>query len=277
MKRTLLPLLVLLLAAAIAAAPTDQAKKSTAPAGASPADRKAARTPASRPATTMAPAPVAAARSRPPARTRQVPGDHGSVQAALDAAAPFDTIEVAPGKYLESVVLGARQRGIVLRSLAGPAETILVSGGDTRLLTFDEVDTLVTVIGFTLQGGRPQFDGGGVYAYRSRLELRNCVLRNNQTPGDGGAVALYESEAILRDCRLEDNVARRGGGLFVGGSRVRLERTAISGNRAELEGGGVYCSDGSRLEPGANAIEGNRPDEMAGCTQPPALPPNPHR
>lgn len=215
--------------------------------------------------------------SRPPSRVWRVPHDHATLQAAIDGAAPFDTIDVDPGRYGESLVLSHRQRGLVLRAVAGPEVTRLVGGGDARLITFDEVDTLITVTGFTLEGGRPQFDGGAVYAYRSNLALINCVFRGNETPGDGGAVALYESSARLSDCRLEANAARRGGGLFVGSSRVGLERNVIRGNTAELEGGGIYCTDGSGAEPGKSQVDGNRPDDMAGCAPAPPPPPEPRR
>lgn len=214
---------------------------------------------------------------RAPARTHRVPADHVTLQTAILAAAPFDTIDVAPGRYMESLVLSGAQRGLVLRASGGAEETRLVGGGDARILTFDEVDTLVTVIGFTLEGGHPQFDGGAVYAYRSRVELQHCVLRSNETPGDGGAVAFYESEARLLDCRIEGNSARRGGGLFAAGSRVALERNVISGNVAELEGGGIFCVDSPGSDTASNRVTGNRPDDSAGCAPPPPLPPNPHR
>lgn len=215
-----------------------------------------------------APAPKkapSAAAVRGAGRRLSVPRDYPGIQRAVDAAAPFDTVEVAAGVYTESVVLSSGQRGLVLRAPAGPEQTILQGSGDARLITFDEVDTLTTLEGFTLRNGGPQFDGGALYAYHSKILIRDCVFGANHTPGDGGALALYESEARLERSRIEGNSARRGGGIFVGGGRLTLLATELRGNTADVTGGGLFCDDGSVADTAGCRFLENAPTDLEGC------------
>lgn len=226
-------------------------------------------------AATPSPRSPGAAMPRGGARRLRVPRDYPGLQKAVDAAAPFDTIDVDPGVYTESVVISSGQRGLVLRAPEGAERTILQGSGDARLVTFDEVDTLTTLQGFTLRNGGPQFDGGALYAYHSKVLIRDCVFTANRTPGDGGALALYESEARLENSRCEGNSARRGGGIFLGGGRLLLRGTLVRNNSADQAGGGLYCDDGATADSsaadGAGAhglathITGNRPTDRDGC------------
>lgn len=50
-------------------------------------------------------------------RILEVPGDHPTIQEAVDAAAPGDMILVAPGVYHEAVTVGEAQAGITIRGL----------------------------------------------------------------------------------------------------------------------------------------------------------------
>jgi hypothetical protein len=168
-----------------------------------------------------------------------VPGTYRSIQEAIDAAEPFDTVLVASGTYNESVVISTPQSGIVLHGEAGPRQTILAGVGGSRLVTFDETDTLTEISGFTLQGGDPQFDGGALYAYRSQVFISNCEFTGNNTPGDGGAIALYESWALIRRSIISANVARQGGGVFAGNSTLTLAENTFSNNVARQDGGGM--------------------------------------
>ena len=72
----------------------------------------------------LLPLPLLLLAAPAPAEVRAVPGDHATVQAAVDAAASGDVIAIAPGTYLENVVIVGKDL-----TLAGdpldPAATVL--------------------------------------------------------------------------------------------------------------------------------------------------------
>lgn len=80
----------------------------------------------------------------------RVPADFPTIQAAIDAAAPGDTVKVAPGTYTESVSLRA---GVCLLG-SGARRTILDAGGETRTLIDLTHAPGSVVAGFTLRGVR---------------------------------------------------------------------------------------------------------------------------
>jgi hypothetical protein len=78
----------------------------------------------------------------------RVPGDHPTIQAAIDAAAPGDIIKVAAGTYTESVAL---RPGVCLIG-SGARGTILDARGEGRTLVDLTNAPGSVVAGFTLRG-----------------------------------------------------------------------------------------------------------------------------
>lgn len=67
-----------------------------------------------------------------------VPEDYDSIQAAIDAAAPGDIVEVGPGIYEENLAIrkeidlkGAGAENTIIRSESTKRELLLVRGADT--------------------------------------------------------------------------------------------------------------------------------------------------
>jgi parallel beta-helix repeat protein len=91
------------------------------------------------------------------AATLRVPQDHKTIQAAIDASNPGDTITVAPGKYSESILL---KPGIILRSEGDDAKgtdglkraeaTIIDGGGKGAKLPGVMMAEGSTMDGFTV-------------------------------------------------------------------------------------------------------------------------------
>jgi hypothetical protein len=81
-------------------------------------------------------------------RQLHVPRDYPTIQAAVDAASPGDTVKVAAGTYTESVVL---REGVCLLG-SGARRTILDAGGEGRTLV-DLTNAPGSVLaGFTMRG-----------------------------------------------------------------------------------------------------------------------------
>lgn len=96
-----------------------------------------------------------------------VPDDHATIQAAIDAATSFDTIQVRPGTYPEALVIP--NRTVVIEGLGGdpvvapgPTGRAFFVKGDVASLTLRDVD---------IDGARI-----GVLATVSRLELERVDI-----------------------------------------------------------------------------------------------------
>lgn len=85
------------------------------------------------------------------ARQLHVPRDHATIQAAVDAAGPGDTVRVAAGTYTESVVM---RPGVCLLG-SGAKRTILDAGGQPRTLVDLTTAPGSVVAGFTVRGVGP--------------------------------------------------------------------------------------------------------------------------
>ena len=83
----------------------------------------------------------------------RVPADFPGVGEALGAAAPFDTVRVAPDTYTENLIWPATP-GIKLLSEAGAAVTILDGGAQESVIgIYTGVDTTTVIHGFTIRNG----------------------------------------------------------------------------------------------------------------------------
>jgi hypothetical protein len=85
-------------------------------------------------------------------RQLHVPGDHATIQDAIDAAVPGETVKVAPGTYTESVRLAP---GVCLLG-SGARRSILDAGGEGRTLVDLSGAPGSAVAGFTFRGVTPR-------------------------------------------------------------------------------------------------------------------------
>src|SRR5262245_31627322 len=101
------------------------------------------------------------------ATTLHVPAGYPTIQAAMNASLPGDSILVASGSYHESLSVPAH--GCVLRSEAGAAATTIDADGVAQILTASGTSA-VDIRGFTLMGGFSGGSGGG-------LDVTGGILR----------------------------------------------------------------------------------------------------
>src|SRR3712207_1982551 len=86
---------------------------------------------------------------------------HTNVPAAITAAVDGDTVLVCPGTYIVNINMGGK--AITLRSVSGPAVTILDGNGAGSVVTFSTNETPAALIeGFTIRNGFGNLDGGGI-------------------------------------------------------------------------------------------------------------------
>ncbi len=185
----------------------------------------------------------------PGAQVILVPREVPTIRAALAAARPGTTIQVAPGTYSENLIWPGVD-GIRLVSEAGHEKTILDGGLRGRVIQFGPGLTRATLLqGFTLTNGSDG-EGGGVYVGSSPTLLFNRIM----------------------GCRGEDVLKNRGGGIYVEAyTSPRIERNLILGNVLDKgrtnEGAGMYVADGAFPEILSNLILNNvckGPDQARG-------------
>lgn len=210
-------------------------------------------------------------------RALRVPGDYGTMAAALSVACPGDTVLLAPGTYTGpgNRDLHIEGEGLVIASEGGPEVTVIDCERSGRAFEIWAARTSVRIEGLTIRGGRPYFPdysdvlmGGGVLLRYGELVLVDCIVEGNRTSGNGGGIAAFYGRLRIEDCRIVGNLAsydrdRDGGGVFARDSEVVLLRSKVAGNRSNRGGGGIYLQNGS-LVVDTSVLSGNHSGFGAG-------------
>lgn len=197
------------------------------------------------------------------ARRLLVPRQHRTIQAAIGAAQPGDTIAVAPGTYRGTITI---RKPLVLIGEQGPEKTILDGGDSVRVIHVEGVRK-GAIVGFGIRGGKAN-GGGGIQIVRDttfavggcvltknwesaigvweskEIAISGCTISNNQ----GSGVRVNDTTVAVFDCEFRNNEGHEGAGLFLGNSRlmIPLRNTLFEGNRAKGGvGGGVCAADSS--------------------------------
>ena len=107
---------------------------------------------------------------------------YATIQSAINAAKPGDTVLVDDGEYLEKInFLG---KAITLKSVNGAAGAIIDDNGTGTVVTFNRGEGAgSTLDGFTIRKGHPGF-GVGIYCESSFPTIINCIVAGNY-PGSG--------------------------------------------------------------------------------------------
>jgi predicted outer membrane repeat protein len=194
-------------------------------------------------------------------------GRFTSLQAALDAAANGDQIQVAPGTYTESI--NFHGKAVRLYSSAGAALTIIDGAGSYHVVQCVSGEGAGTVLeGFTITGGNangdcPDYRGAGMYNVQTSPTVTDCIFRGNAATDSGGGMCNLFSDATVTRCAFTDNA---GGGMYnlecnpivthctftgnSGGGMCNVESSptvsdcTFTGNSA-YQGGGLYTGGGS--------------------------------
>jgi parallel beta helix pectate lyase-like protein len=191
-----------------------------------------------------------------PARATRifVPKQQRTIQKAIDAASPGDTVWVGAGTYRGPFVL---KKSIVLFGDEGPDSTILDGGDSVRVLHIEGVRG-AGVIGFTIRRGHAN-SGGGISCVRdSSVMIATCLFEKNWETG----LALWASEDInLSELQFVENT---GGGLSVNASSVAMRQCAFVRNKANA-GGAISLYESTTIFPVRGCrFEDNHADTAAG-------------
>ena len=88
-----------------------------------------------------------------------------------------------------------------------------------------------------------EFQGGGLAAWESNIDVSDCRFINNVCDkGDGGALRADLSQIRIENCEFNTNDARSGGGIYSRLSSLEVLSTEFKNNNASLGGGAMSTS-----------------------------------
>jgi hypothetical protein len=176
------------------------------------------------------------------AGTIHVPGDYPTIQRAIDAAGPGDTIMVSAGTYDAFQVIGKNNIHII----GAEGATISTTNLYTALPVVGNAWVLAAVYNSTnINIESINFDGTGVGG-------KPVVV----------GIAYVDSTGTITDLTVENVIATElGAGLaiigHVGTSTVEIIGATVSNNGGVGQGAGIYVCGGSTLEAHCNRIVDN--------------------
>ncbi len=201
-------------------------------------------------------------------------GDYPTIQAAINASAPGDTVELTFGSFTGT---GNRDlnyggKAITVRSASGDPEDTAIDCAGYRGVSFtsgEGADSVLEGIAFWYGDGDV---GGGVKCIGSSPTITNCTFAYCTAGVNGGGLHCVDSSPSLTDCGFSHddaaqyggaaycdslsapsfvscffgaNSADRGAGVACDGADPVLDDCRFEGNIAAANGAGVYCWNGA--------------------------------
>lgn len=165
----------------------------------------------------------------------------GSLRDVIAAAAEGDAItfdQSLSGATIELASMLSVNRSLVIQAPTGGLT--LDANGSARVIDFEGAFSRSLLLkGLRLTGA----SGGGIWARNGSLSLEDCIVEGNQGPSIGG-IAMFDGTLSLLRTVVRNNTSRNyGGGVLVEfGATATITNSTISGNTAELAGGGIQAS-----------------------------------
>lgn len=189
------------------------------------------------------------------AKTLHVPKQHATIQAAVDASAVGDVIQVSSGFYKENVLVAVEHTGITIKAkghviVDARPQGQIATGPAFKILAED-----VTLQGIEMHHANGSGeDADGVNCGVGGLTMRNCVIRHSQ----GRAVFANGADVTITDCEFAGN----NGGVRIQGTGATVRNVTLSNDG---DRGIVISGDGATvLKCKLSVIEDGRGVEISG-------------
>lgn len=217
---------------------------------------------------------MGACESIPSPTVIEVPGDHATIQAAIEVAHDLDTIRVSAGTYVENLEYSGKN--IVITSVAGPDETIIDGNQNGSVVIFAGGENENAILdGFTITNGSGSIGltawiGGGIMVRNSsHPTLMNLIVTGNTSlngtnAGGGGINISTFSTPHLENIVVSGNTSAWGGGISIYEASPTLHDVVISNNHATSAGGGLNIDYAAHPELNSVLVSGNTATSSAG-------------
>ena len=170
-----------------------------------------------------------------------VPSDYPLIQSAINSSHFGDTVLVAPGTYLENLVIDGHNilltsNFMFSRSQSDIENTIIDGNWIDRVIVVSGVNTGAIIKGFTIENGRTTGSGGGMYVNQSWAAISNNIIRRNECGGDGGGIQIFNGigtvEIDHNYISYNRSLQSNGGGISGSHSNIKIENNIILQNFA---------------------------------------------
>lgn len=215
-----------------------------------------------------------------PAGILHVPGDYSTIQTALDAAMPGDTVLVAPGTYYENLDW-PNTVSVKLFSEQGAGSTTIDGSGSASVIRVHNsvIGTSTVIAGFTIENGINTRGGGICLENAASPTIENNIIQYCSAER-GGGICLESGAApiiidnIIQNCSVAIDLDGKGGAgisshgsptsALIQGNTIQNNTVSTGWMRFPVYGGGIYIGEGNGLQILDNLIMGNEIDSLAG-------------
>ncbi|MBE2198859.1 MAG: hypothetical protein IAE79_09630 [Anaerolinea sp.] len=172
-----------------------------------------------------------------------------TIQYAHNQATAGDTIQIAAGTYVGSVILN---RSIILQGAGAETTVVDGNGNESAVQLFDTASSL-TIRRLTIRnGGAYGISSGGTTL------IEESIIRDNQPPaGNHGSGVRVWGPTTIRHTSIYANTGLYGGGIYVS-SPLTVTHSVIYGNVVGQNGGGVHLGGGAVVLLENSTISGNQ-------------------
>ncbi len=185
-------------------------------------------------------------------------GDYPTIQAAVNASLPGDSIFLAPGTYTGdgNRDVDLNEKIVVITSSGAVDQTIIdCEGTDVEphraFHIFRGEDSTTVISGLTIINGvavdhpsHPGFPmGGGIRIQASSPTIVDCRFIGGKGHAGGGIAAVFGSSPRIIGCYFEGGQTENAGGLYCWqNSPCTVTNCTFINNTATIDGGAVDCA-----------------------------------
>ena len=178
----------------------------------------------------------------------EVPSEYPTIQSALDAAAEYDVISIAPGTYHETDIRPGLPNIRIQGALDDEGLPAVFLGPEPGTVSAPSIITIDGVEGIELEsihftGGRAN-SGGAIAVDSGSVAIRDCRFTDN-TALTGGCLSAIDAAIVIEECTFDGNAADDGGCVYIDACDATVTGSRMTNNVAEV--GGVMSSRAGTL------------------------------